>query len=208
MRKYKKPRDRLRSRPAIIFPQDGHFVQQWRRYLGREKPQKIKSCLQSAIMTKEVYGRADGSFEVAVRGTKAILMLIEGGWMPVTLLDPKCAERELERSGMGDIARKYGSMLNPHNLRQAKKECRGVKNIQIADLDLSEVSACEQAKKFEEELQEFYLVQVADPDMERIGEEAFDVIQSLLGWMKKLGVDVSEANERHIRKMEERYGGD
>jgi len=94
----------------------GHFQDQWTSYLGREKPNKVRARLRSALLNQVIYGRADGSFEVqvAVNGkrTKAILELTGSCWVAVTLLHPECAEMLLERAGLGDVARKHGARLN------------------------------------------------------------------------------------------------
>ncbi len=53
------------------------------------------------------------------------------------------------------------------------------------------------------ELQDAMLSQVM-PDRAHIAEEAFDLIQATLTLLEKLGINIEEANERHIYKMASR----
>lgn len=59
----------------------------------------------------------------------------------------------------------------------------------------------EQAAKVTEEWAEFILAQIKEPDPDRVAEEAFDLMESLVRYMDKLGIDVQKANERHLEKM-------
>ncbi len=88
-----------------------HFLEQWNRYIYPDKQSKIKRYLAGALKNSRIYGRKDGSFEVLIKGTKAIVVPGIKGWTGITVLDPKSAEMELHRSGLGEIAREYGAKL-------------------------------------------------------------------------------------------------
>ena len=62
----------------------------------------------------------------------------------------------------------------------------------------------EQAAKVAEEWQEFTLSQVGKPDLDHVAEEAFDLMEALVRWMGKAGIDVEAANQRHLEKMRRR----
>lgn len=110
--------------PQIKIILTEHFVGQWCRYVEPEKEGKIRFKLRSAIRNKIVYGRSDGSFEVFVGGTKAILELSPVGWIGVTVLPPDSAEMILHRTGLDELARKWGAKLsfwNKRKIREAEK---------------------------------------------------------------------------------------
>jgi len=62
----------------------------------------------------------------------------------------------------------------------------------------------EQSAKVVEEWQEFTLAQIGKPDLEHVAEEAFDLMEALVRWMGKAGIDVEAANQRHLEKMRRR----
>ncbi len=78
------------------------------------------------------------------------------------------------------------------------------KGILLPGLDIR-CTAEQQAQKVNEEIQEFHLEQARQPDLRRVAEEAFDVMQALLGYLALLGVDIDEANRLHLYKMQRRY---
>jgi hypothetical protein len=98
--------------PQIKIILTEHFIDQWCRYVEPAKKTKIRSTLRSAIRNKIVYGRSDGSFEVFIGGTKAILELTAMGWIGVTVLPPDSAEMILHRTGLDELARKWGARLS------------------------------------------------------------------------------------------------
>ena len=77
--------------------------------------------------------------------------------------------------------------------------------IELVDLNL-ETTVQEQAMKVQEEIQEFELSQVGKVNINEVAEEAFDVIQAMVGYLVKLGFDIKELNEKHLKKMEGRGG--
>lgn len=78
-------------------------------------------------------------------------------------------------------------------------------DIKLADIDFG-TTAVEQAVKVTEEYQEFIQVQVLHPSLDRVAEEAFDTIQALIGYLKVSGINITEANNRHLEKMRKRHG--
>lgn len=108
-----------------------HFIERWHQYIGRAKQTKIKSKVHNAIQESGLKGRkCDGTFEVIVCGHKAILGLQldnrgRGVWVALGLLSFDSAEMELERSGLGDVARKLGRKLNCWGLGSWKEEDGG-----------------------------------------------------------------------------------
>lgn len=111
-----------REQARINIALSEHFIEQWRRYVEPAKKTKIRSTLRSAIKNKIVYGRDDGSFEVFVGGTKAILELTFSGWVAVTVLPPDSAEMILHWAGLDELARKWGAKLSFWNQRKREVE--------------------------------------------------------------------------------------
>jgi len=107
-----------REQARINIALSEHFIEQWRRYVEPAKKTKIRSTLRSAIKNKIVYGRDDGSFEVFVGGTKAILELTFSGWVAVTVLPPDSAEMILLWAGLDELARKWGARLSFWNKKK------------------------------------------------------------------------------------------
>lgn len=63
----------------------------------------------------------------------------------------------------------------------------------------------EQAAKVAEEWQEFNQAQAGpSPDLNHVAEEAFDLMEALVRWMVKKGIDIQEANRHHMQKMRRR----
>ena len=66
----------------------------------------------------------------------------------------------------------------------------------------------EQSAKVDEEIAEYQEARAAldgaQPDPEHYAEEAFDLMEALVREMRKRGVNVWLANERHIAKMRRR----
>ena len=90
-----------------------HFVYRWCEYFGEERETRIKATLKKLMQEQPIYGRTDGSFEIKIRNTKAIMKLDPIlGWQTITLLHPHCAEMVLERAGLTDLARRHGAKLN------------------------------------------------------------------------------------------------
>ena len=75
--------------------------------------------------------------------------------------------------------------------------------ITLYPLDYSQYTPAQQMGKVLEELKE---LEVAGDKLDRVTEEVFDVIQALVGYLITLGVDVEDANKKHIEKLERRYG--
>jgi len=75
--------------------------------------------------------------------------------------------------------------------------------IKLHPLDYSGYSVPEQLCKVLEELKE---LEMAGSNIEQVAEETFDVIQALVGYLITLGVDVEDANKKHIEKLERRHG--
>lgn len=73
--------------------------------------------------------------------------------------------------------------------------------IELYDYDYSQHNSLEQSKKVSEELQEFI---DAETEQEVI-EEAFDVIQAMIGFLITLGLNIEEANRLHIEKLQRRH---
>ncbi len=72
----------------------------------------------------------------------------------------------------------------------------------LPDIDLSMYSVGEQAKKVNSEYTEFLLSTAgAQPDLNEVAAEAMDVIQALKGYLEMQGIDMRQANQRHIAKM-------
>jgi hypothetical protein len=111
-------REQVRIRIAL----SDHFIEQWHRYVKPEKKTKIRSVLRSAIRNKIIYGRSDGSFEVFINGTKAILELAPIGWIAITVLPPDSAEMILHHAGLDELARKWGARLSFWNQRRRLNE--------------------------------------------------------------------------------------
>jgi phosphoribosyl-ATP pyrophosphohydrolase len=76
--------------------------------------------------------------------------------------------------------------------------------LEMVALDLP-VTLVEQAAKVVEEYEEFTLAQCGKPNLEHLTEEAFDLIQATITYLRKLGVDIESANARHIAKMRSRH---
>jgi len=76
--------------------------------------------------------------------------------------------------------------------------------IELADMDLSGVSIQTQAAKVAEEWGEFLAAQAKKPDIDRVAEEAFDLMQVLVGYLDMLGIDIEAANNQHLVKIWER----
>lgn len=62
----------------------------------------------------------------------------------------------------------------------------------------------EQAAKVVEEWDELNEAQVNDVSLDHVAEEAFDLMEALVRYLRMLGVDIYEANRRHLEKMRER----
>lgn len=107
---------REQARIHVILSE--HFIEQWCCYVEPAKKTKIRSILRSAIRNKTIYGRPDGSFEVFINGTKAILELTSSGWVAVTVLPPDSAEMILHWAGLDELARKWGARLSFWNQRK------------------------------------------------------------------------------------------
>jgi len=75
--------------------------------------------------------------------------------------------------------------------------------INIYPLDYSQYTPAQQMGKVLEELKE---LEVAGDKTDQVVEEAFDVIQALVGYLITLGVDVGAANRQHLEKLERRHG--
>jgi NTP pyrophosphatase (non-canonical NTP hydrolase) len=75
--------------------------------------------------------------------------------------------------------------------------------ITLYPLDYSQYTPAQQMGKVLEELKE---LEVAGDKTDQVVEEAFDVIQALVGYLIILGVDVEAANKKHIEKLEGRHG--
>lgn len=75
--------------------------------------------------------------------------------------------------------------------------------IEVSDRNIP-ATLQEQALKVVEEYSEFTLVQVKDPDLDRLAEEGFDLIEALVRYMRKRGINIEEANKRHLEKMQRR----
>ena len=75
--------------------------------------------------------------------------------------------------------------------------------INIYPLDYSQYTPAQQMGKVMEELKE---LELAGDKLDYVVEEAFDVIQALVGYLITLGVDVEAANRRHLEKLERRRG--
>lgn len=75
--------------------------------------------------------------------------------------------------------------------------------IKLHPLDYSQYTPAQQMGKVLEELKE---LEMAGDKMDQVAEETLDVIQALVGYLITLGVDVKDANKKHIEKMERRHG--
>ena len=75
--------------------------------------------------------------------------------------------------------------------------------ITLYPLDYSQYTPAQQMGKVMEELKE---LELAGDKLDYVVEEAFDVIQALVGYLITLGVDVDAANRRHLEKLERRHG--
>lgn len=75
--------------------------------------------------------------------------------------------------------------------------------INIYPLDYSQYTPAQQMGKVMEELKE---LELAGDNLEHVAEETLDLIQALAGYLITLGVDVEDANKKHIEKMERRHG--
>jgi NTP pyrophosphatase (non-canonical NTP hydrolase) len=75
--------------------------------------------------------------------------------------------------------------------------------ITLYPLDYSQYTPAQQMGKVMEELKE---LELAGDKLDYVVEEAFDVIQALVGYLITLGVDVEAANRRHLEKLERRHG--
>ena len=72
--------------------------------------------------------------------------------------------------------------------------------IELSDRNIP-CSLQEQAEKVTEEWAEFNLAQIKYPDPARIAEEGFDLIESLVRYLIKRGINIPEANRLHLEKM-------
>lgn len=61
-----------------------------------------------------------------------------------------------------------------------------------------------QADKVLEEWNEFNLAQVNNINLNHVAEEAFDLMEALVRYLRMLGIDIKDANRRHLVKMKER----
>lgn len=77
--------------------------------------------------------------------------------------------------------------------------------IQLYPLDYSSYTPAQQMAKVMEELKE---LEEAGDKLDCVTEETFDVIQSLLGYLITLGINVEAANRRHLEKLQKRHGGE
>lgn len=62
----------------------------------------------------------------------------------------------------------------------------------------------EEWKELEEAYHDFTRAQTGNPDMDHVAEEAFDLMEALVRWMVKKGIDIQEANRHHMKKMRRR----
>jgi len=77
-------------------------------------------------------------------------------------------------------------------------------DIKLSDRNIP-ASLSEQSEKVNEEWQEFNQAQAGGrPNLDHVAEEAFDLIEALVRWMGKRGIDVKAANQRHLEKMRRR----
>ncbi len=75
--------------------------------------------------------------------------------------------------------------------------------IKLADMDLSSCTTAQQAKKVNEEFNEFIIAQAGGcPDLKEIAAEFFDFVQAGYGYLKKLGIDVEVENIKHLKKLD------
>lgn len=84
--------------------------------------------------------------------------------------------------------------------------------IELSDYDIP-ATLPDQAEKAVEEWGElveayshFTLTQIGKPALDHVAEEAFDLMEALVRFMVKAGVDVQEANKRHLEKLRQRHG--
>lgn len=75
--------------------------------------------------------------------------------------------------------------------------------IKIADYHYGEFTPKQQFRKVVEEWNEFVCAALGNKDIE-IREEAFDLIQSVVGYLVTRGADLTAASEAHIAKLEAR----
>ncbi len=74
--------------------------------------------------------------------------------------------------------------------------------IELYDFDYSKIEPIDQFYKFHEELEELRNVGPG----KNLPEEAFDVIQSLVGYLITMGINIKKANKNHIEKLRRRHG--
>ena len=73
--------------------------------------------------------------------------------------------------------------------------------IQLYPLDYTRYTPDQQVAKVLEEIKE---LEIAGDRLDCVAEEAFDVIQALVGYLITLGIDIGAANHRHIEKLTRR----
>lgn len=83
--------------------------------------------------------------------------------------------------------------------------------LELADMDLGGYKVADQAAKVTEEWDElkaafdaFLRSQVGRVNLADVAEEAFDLMQAVVGYLNMLEVDIDEANHRHLAKAWER----
>lgn len=78
--------------------------------------------------------------------------------------------------------------------------------IKLYPYDYSKETPDSQYNKVTEEHKEFMIAD-STGDLKSMAEEAFDLIQALIGYLTVMGVDIEIANMQHLNKLIKRHGG-
>lgn len=83
--------------------------------------------------------------------------------------------------------------------------------IELTNMDLGGYKMADQAAKVAEEWGEleaaynaFLRSQIGRVNLDDVADEAFDLMQAVVGYLKMLGIDIDAANHRHLAKIFER----
>ncbi|UNC91676.1 hypothetical protein [Candidatus Contubernalis alkaliaceticus] len=185
---------RERRRYKIML--EPHAVKRFHQRLPKRKINSFKALAEQRLETEVMKGAIPnerGALKVEVEPGVWIICyaMLEGySWLVKTIIREGCSD-DIKEKGM------HGFM--------DEIRCAGMVKLELAELELHGLDATGQANKVLEEWSEFISAQIGELRIDQVTEEAFDVIQALYGYLKKLGVDVARENKRHIRKMKERY---
>lgn len=101
------------------------------------------------------------------------------------------------------------------NFKHKIFEISGVaeKGIVLKNIDLNDITIIQEVNKYDEEIKEFneafyeYTVHETIENKEHLIEEYFDVLQSMLGLLDKLGITAQEVMQeypKHLEKIKDR----